>query len=160
MKIHCASVTICSFQKFSAIYFNWADKMNWTEEIYGQIFLQSGRIPDNTHIHLCVGFTSLYRNCSDTSPYLSVKIFFDYTSPCSSFDFAIRFERTWFQTTLRFQAPYCLQLVAVLPNMDIGHPRWWISNWSKMGMFSLIPQSLSAKLVKWAVFLNSRDLEF
>ena len=106
-----------------------------------------------THILSCVGFTSLYRNCSDTSLYLCVKIFFDYTFPCSSFDFAIGFERTWFK---RHFASKPLTVYNMAGHIDVttwllyfliwtlAFLRWQISNWSIPGMFSLIHQSLSA----------------
>ena len=90
----------------------------------------------HTHIPSCVGFSSFQKNGSDTSPCscLTVNIFFNYTFLRSSFNF--RFERNdmSLQTTFTVYdgwAQWHHNMAAILPNMDIGHPRWQISNLSK-----------------------------
>ena len=73
---------------------------------------------------------------------------------CPMFQFRFRVRKHMVQTTCHSNhitvyngwAQWRHNMAAVLPNMDIGHPRWRISNWSKTGMFLLIPQSLSANL--------------
>ena len=95
-----------------------------------------------------VGFASLYRYCSDSSSCLclTVKIFFDYTFPCSSFDFAIRFERLWFKRQVASN-PITMaghnDVTTRLPFLKYEH---WPSN---MADFKLIKKRLCFRL-----FLN------
>ena len=99
-----------------------------------------------------VGFASLYRYCSDSSSCLclTVKIFFDYTFPCSSFDFAIGFERLWFKRHVASNP------ITMAGHNDVTTRLPFFQIWTlaiqdggfqigqKTVMFSLISQSLSA----------------
>ena len=88
---------------------------------------------------------------------LTVNIFFNCTFLCSSFDF--RFERIWFKrhvtsNPITVYNGWCHNMAAILPNMDIGHPRF-----VKTGCVFAYSSIIISKIAKWAVFSNSRDLE-
>ena len=137
-KLRCLSKCFFFSKSFNYIFQNltrWTEPRKVTNKV--------------THTHCLVCWLlqfleKLQRSC------LTVSIFFDCTFLCSSFDFG--FESIWFKrhvtsnhiTVYSGWAQWRRNMAAVLPNMDIGYPRWRISNWSKTGMFFLIPQSLSA----------------